>query len=176
MLLLSLPLGWLGWKMQEARRQRRAVETIERLGEIVRYDYQDEGRMFIPSIDGPPPGPDWLRNLVGVDFLAKAYKVVFVAPMPAGDTVFRALEDLPHFDELYFEDPSATDDSTVEKLTGLKQLSFLLLWKSEITDASLRRLAGMKNLTRLDIEGTKVTKAGVVELQRASPNLQIDGP
>jgi hypothetical protein len=34
----SVPLGWLAWEMQKARRQREAVETILELGGIVNYD------------------------------------------------------------------------------------------------------------------------------------------
>lgn len=31
-LLLSLPLSWFGWRLEEARRQRKAVEAIRQMG------------------------------------------------------------------------------------------------------------------------------------------------
>jgi len=32
--LLSLPMGWFGWKMREAERQKRAVEAIRKAGGV----------------------------------------------------------------------------------------------------------------------------------------------
>ena len=39
--------------------------------------------------------------------------------------------------------------------------------------ASLKELAGLKNLTELALENTKVTNAGVKELQKALPKCKI---
>ena len=42
-----------------------------------------------------------------------------------------------------------------------------------VTDASLKDLATLKNLTGVTLHGTKVTDAGVTELQKALPNCNI---
>ena len=42
-LFCSVPFGWLGARMQNARRQRESVEAITKLGGCVVYDYQDDG-------------------------------------------------------------------------------------------------------------------------------------
>lgn len=61
-LLSSLPLGWFGSRMCEARRQQKAVEAI---GGLVQYDTR-KTRLVNP--------PGWLRRLLGDDFF---YDVVY---------------------------------------------------------------------------------------------------
>ena len=48
--------------MQQARKRREAVEAIEELGGAVMYDYE--------WVSMKPPGPAWLVELLGIDFLA----------------------------------------------------------------------------------------------------------
>ena len=62
-LVLSLPLSWFGARLQKARRQREAVEAIERLGGRVMYDWETSFQR--------PNGPSWLRPLLGSDFFDK---------------------------------------------------------------------------------------------------------
>ncbi len=47
---------------------------------------------------------------------------------------------------------------------GLKQLEFLSLAGTNVTDAGLKELAGLKQLRTLELDGTKVTDAGLKEL------------
>ncbi len=42
-----------------------------------------------------------------------------------------------------------------------------------VTDVGLVHLKGLRSLRSLDLSGTKVTDAGVADLQRALPNLEI---
>jgi hypothetical protein len=48
--LLSLPLGWLAWKMRQAERQRQVVAAItqeaagQKAGVFLSYDYDWEAR------------------------------------------------------------------------------------------------------------------------------------
>jgi pyridoxine 5'-phosphate synthase PdxJ len=44
---------------------------------------------------------------------------------------------------------------------------------SKLTDAALKELAGLKELRELNLGGTKVTHAGVAELQKALPGCKI---
>jgi hypothetical protein len=63
MVLVAAGSSWLGVKMKQARRQREAVEAIVKLGGGAKYDYELRS-------DGKPPGPAWLREFLGLDFLA----------------------------------------------------------------------------------------------------------
>jgi hypothetical protein len=48
-----------------------------------------------------------------------------------------------------------------------------MLRETAITDAGLKELASLKGLTLLNVSKTKVTDAGVGELKKALPNLQV---
>ena len=72
MTLASVGLSWFAVKLQQARRQRAAVEAIEKAGGWVEYDYELRTR---PPSDADPPGPAWLRNLLGIDFFATVVEI-----------------------------------------------------------------------------------------------------
>ena len=56
MLATSLVMGWVSTTMLEARRQKEAVEAIEKLGGSVQYDYQlDRSGNEIPNAALPGP-------------------------------------------------------------------------------------------------------------------------
>jgi hypothetical protein len=83
---------WLGILAERARQQREAVKAIEALGGKVTYDFQIIGvpyngnpdpphtvnRIFRPDAD--PPGPIWLRRLIGDEFFQEVHAVSFVEP------------------------------------------------------------------------------------------------
>ncbi len=63
-------------KKQEANKRKEAVEAIHRLGGLVVHDYQVDAKDDPYLIhNAEPPGPEWLRNLVGVEFLADVVEV-----------------------------------------------------------------------------------------------------
>ena len=63
-------------------------------------------------------------------------------------------------------------------LKGLTNLQSLTLMgrfdnSSQITDAGLAHLKGLANLKKCNLLGTKITAAGVADLQKALPNCKI---
>ena len=84
MLLVSLGLSWLAVKMQQAQRQREAVEAIRDIGGYAVYDYLDLDRMDGPP-SGSPPGPSWLRAALGIDFVARVVAVHLAIPQVTDD-------------------------------------------------------------------------------------------
>jgi hypothetical protein len=60
--------------------------------------------------------------------------------------------------------------SQIERLTGIKHVS---LTYSDVSDEGLAHLKGLDELERLDVRNTKVTEAGVADLERALPGLAI---
>jgi hypothetical protein len=79
-ILMALAV-WLDVAVNWAREQREAVKAIETLGGSVGYDWQDVPLApdDVFSLDGPltPPGPAWLRRLVGDEFFQDAVEVDF---------------------------------------------------------------------------------------------------
>jgi len=108
-LVVLLGVG-LGWVVQQAERQRKAVEAIRKAGGIVRYDYEmDEGG------NAEPPVPTWLMRLVGDDYFADVAAVGYVRR-------------------------EGIDDVLLEHIKGLTELEFLLLHETDITDEDLNEL------------------------------------
>ena len=74
MLLVALALSAVATKVRRAEKQTVAVRTVEKLGGKVLYDYQQQWRPQVKSIDEwmelePEPMPSWLSSFVGVDLI-----------------------------------------------------------------------------------------------------------
>ena len=69
MLAVAVPFSWLTVEREQARKQRAAVDWIEKAGGFVLYDYEfDPSGNPIPA--AKPPGPSWLRKPLGDDYFA----------------------------------------------------------------------------------------------------------
>ena len=166
MVAVALPFAWLATEMKAARKQRKAVEEIQKVNAIlftyrgqrapsgqwiridcVRYDYEcDPSGRIIPGATSP--GPSWLRNLLGDDLFMSVTRV-----------------DLSS---------SGVSDAGLQELKGLTQLQWLDLGSTKVSDAGLGYLKGLIQLRELDLFGTNVTDAGVKNLQQALPNCHIE--
>ena len=146
----AIACSWFAVKRQQAEQQRAAVETLKSWGWVVIYDYELDADGTFMGAD--PPGPEWLRKIVGADFFA--CPVIFAAP--DGDSV-RYEWPVEH----------RTTDAELRQLaslTPLTQVRSLDLCGSRITDTGLRHLAGMTKLGNLDLGFTKITDAGLAHL------------
>ena len=73
-LLVALALSAVATKVRRAEKQTVAVRMVEKLGGKVLYDYQQQWRPQVKSIDEwmelePEPMPSWLSSFVGVDLI-----------------------------------------------------------------------------------------------------------
>ena len=74
MVLLCFLFAWGGYKIRQAERQKEVVAWVREKGGWVIYDYEYDAKgKWIP--DAEPPCPDWLRNLIGIDYLYDVDKV-----------------------------------------------------------------------------------------------------
>jgi hypothetical protein len=97
--LAGCGLGWLGFKVREARQQAAVIALIEKLGGGVQYDYQfDAQGNYQP--DTEPPGPAWLHALLGDDFFRNPSQVILSI--------------------------TSTNDADLECLQGLKELKIVI--------------------------------------------------
>jgi Leucine Rich repeat len=142
---------------------------------------------------GQPPGPGWLRSLLGEDFFSE---VDFVAIQHLSEPARERRDEL---NRIYGMSLNGTNvvDVAMERLDGLTRLHHLYLTDSEVGDGQLVRLQGLTELQTLDLSGTKITDAGlsyvkaythldtlwlgkrnitdagIAELQKALPNCEI---
>jgi hypothetical protein len=94
-ILLTASAVWLGVVVNRARQQREAIKAIEALGGTVVYDWELSSPSpadFDP--DATPPGPDWLRRLVGDEFFQDLGVVHLAGPQAS------ALSAIPHLQRL----------------------------------------------------------------------------
>ena len=140
---VAIPFSWLAVEMNAAREQKEAVKAIKK-DAWVPYEYQLGALLPNPQ----PPEPLWLRSLLGDDFFES---VAFV----------------------HFFSQTLVTDAVMVQLKGLAQVN-LDLQRTEITDAGLEHLNGLKQLRFLNLTDTHVTDAGVAKLQQALPNCKIE--
>ena len=186
--IVALPCSWLAVELKRAKGQRDAVTATQMAGGRLRYEYNFVTGGGITAGVPEPPGPAWLRDLLGTDFFT---------------------------DCIYAE---VSNDSQMEKLKGLTQLRWLHLWGTRITDSGLQNLAelaqlklihlerhpitavdlldrkapytpgdlyrvtdagleclkGLRKLNTVELNYTNVTDGGLKELQKALPNCKIE--
>jgi Leucine-rich repeat (LRR) protein len=165
-------IGWLGIKVQEARRQEAAVAAIQQLSAMVIYDYQYGHDLHDKSDIATPPGPLWLHDLLGDDFFRNVYEVDLGNTLGGQitDDNLKPLRGLRRLKKLDLYRAPVTD-AGLEHLAGLDQLETLSLSYSRITDAGLRHLEGLAQLKQLELHNTQVTDTGLESL-RGLTNLE----
>lgn len=147
LLIVITALGiWLGYISNEARKQKAVVEWVldseKRVGTVV-YDFaHDSNGKYIPN--PKPPGPDWLREWIGIDYFCDVTKVAIIS----GDAKnLTPLEDLVALESLILTTTSDTDISPLESMTHLKEVRLIF---------------------------SSVTRRDVQKLQKALPNCKIE--
>ena len=74
--VVTLFCVWIAWQTHRANLQRRAVDRILQRDGDVEYSHElaDVHRMrHTPNLD--PPGPGWLRELIGDHFFWRVVRV-----------------------------------------------------------------------------------------------------
>jgi hypothetical protein len=182
-LLVSIGMSWFAVKMQRARRQKEAVQAIEKAGWAVAFDYEVYGSRKTSV-------PKWARALLGDDFFLDVAWVSVSGNFGDDDAShLKALTNLAslylcgahvtnaglqHFEgltDLRLLNLSGTQvtDAGLQHLDGLTNLNCLSLMNTQVTDAGMEYLKGMTKLSTLDLRGTQVTPEGVEKLQEALP-------
>jgi hypothetical protein len=137
------------------------VSQIFAHGGHINYDFQfDAAGNFRRDAFGnylhglEPPGPKWLRELVGDDYFQTPVKVSLEIDEGVG-----------------FEDREL--EMLAPALKALPALRSLSLRGSPITDEGLDHLRELTQLREIDCQWTKVTDGGIESLQRDLPHCRI---
>ena len=176
--------GMCGWLVTQGRTQRLAVRAIRGAGAEVGYDY------------GTTWAPQWLLDLLGVDFFCNVTMVHVYKNTNLADDDLKQLQAFPDLQCLYIDrttigdagllhltalsrlqflylDRTCVTDAGLASLTKLPKLHELSLGKTQITDAGLRELANMKQLQFLNVRDTNVSRHGVEEFKNAMPTVNV---
>src|SRR5438552_232347 len=134
--VVSLPVAWLAHRLDQKRRERAVVEKLSDLGQPMGWVYyahqlDEENRDLT---DNEPPGPEWLRQLLGNDFFSD---LVGVGIMSTGG------------DDTLDDGERRKLDEVLESLGGLPWLRDLELQNLPLGDAGLNHLERLTSLTGL---------------------------
>jgi hypothetical protein len=178
-LVCAVVFSWLAVKMDQARKQREAVEAIVEAGGEVELDYEHDR-------PAEPLPPAWLRKLLGDEFFRDVVCVRLTRD--CGDGELEHLKGLTKLEYLSLDGTRITDaglvhvkgltnlkylyldgtrvtDVGLEPLKGLTKLKHLFLSDTQLTDAGLADLKGLTKLEYLYLDGTRITDAGLVHLK-----------
>ena len=152
-----LPLVSTGWMAVEVRRAWRQKEAVAEMGGTATYDYMlnAQGK---PMSDANPPGPSWLRRLLGNDLFANVVSL----DLRWSDVTDATVEHLDALTQLQSLDLSGCEDhrrgATASRDTGATQT--LDLSGTRISDAGLQHLDTLGQLQSLDLSRTRSPTRG----------------
>jgi hypothetical protein len=169
--VLSVSLGWISWQIENAKRQKRAVEAILNVekytariydGSVI-YDYHHDHAFWIMCPEeAVPRGPAWLRRLLGDDFFCHVV-TVNCCFSEFGDCEARHLRELTNLERLVLFGTQITDDG-LRHLVGMVELRDLSVGHNRLTDKALVHVERLTNLRELDLCNTRITDAGLIRL------------
>jgi hypothetical protein len=184
--VVAVGSGFFAFKLQQARQQRQVIAAIESLGGSVAYDFDFHPWEYQRR-------PDWLVNLLGVDFFHQVARVKINSPtftdvdmeqlrnqlsqlpllaqLDVSQTQIterglRHLEELARLEYLGIGQTQVRDEG-LDILRQMPKLQTLYLAGAKITDNTLQHLKAIPHLKTLALIDTQVTRAGINELQKA---------
>jgi hypothetical protein len=144
--VLSVPLGWIGWRLNHVRREHAAIALVENRGGKVSFDY---GKIL------------WVERA--------GEEVSFI---PHKRSWWEALTDKWFGERVSGVNLDNTQMSDLSPLAEMKHLKVLFIFHTQVSDLS--PLAELKNLERLKLFNTQVSEEQVQELRQALPNCNIE--
>ena len=174
-IVMALLAVWLGQHVHSTRLQKQSVAAIHEYGGSVRYDYQyPKGSYGRDDVDysAASPVPQWLLDLVGVDFFHDVVEVDvrrnygYSRQNPdADDGLLRRLRGFPELRRLELSHCGITDNG-LRHLPDLPLLETLELSYAPVTDDGMPYVGKLKSLKRLDLAHTRVGGRGFHRLAR----------
>lgn len=155
LLALVFVVGVVFWYSSRAKRQWNSVNWVLKNGGDVVYDHNyDRVNSFarprkFHTLDSPPPGPDWLRDFIGIDFLDSV-----VAARVGNDAENHDISLLCQLYQLERLDFFLESKCDYSQFSTLRNLVVLQMWGAPIAD--LKPLESMTSLRRLELVDCQV--------------------
>jgi hypothetical protein len=159
MVLILVVGGLMGWKARRASLQRRAVARIERLQGNLVYDWQPQGVFPTPAATAEPPGPKWLRKMLGDEYFQEVVGVTIPglggphARRPSPDDPVDSPERQAYREKVRRnqEAEKALAKDELSCLEGLDRIETLTLHRPPLKSEGLARLGRLTSLKELTI-------------------------
>ena len=175
-LVLLLSFGFLAWwciQRNEIALRRALVERIRAAGGAVsfqhQYNHQDDLNPSRPA--EPFPKPNFLRRwLLGRDSLLRIHAVRFPNGVEVDRRSMHLLQRLDEARALLFLGTLLRDDM-LREISHLRQLRFLAIQSTNVTNKGLRWLCDMPQMRVLNVCRLPVTDPALTQMERI-PNLR----
>jgi hypothetical protein len=154
--VVAIPCAWLGRKIEQKRSERELTDFIHKSGGQISYPYEG-------IKNGKPPGPEWLKKLLGTNFFCDVDDVDLRKDKAADDALLKKIAAFTRLKSLWLDGTQVTD-AGVANLSDLNELDRVSLTATEITDAALDVVKGWSRLEVLHLDKTRVTDAGIAKL------------
>lgn len=179
----------LGWVVERANRQQRAVAAVQAIGGYVSFA---QGHSTARAPEDWRPG--WVPRWIPDHYLERA-EGVWVPGSDAAD--FSFLADLPTLEKAclincpQFDDAdlgylvqarglrlvsligSGVTSAGLAQLQHLPRLQILQLRGTRIDDRAVEPLCRLQSLAELDVFNTEISRAGVAQLAQGLPDCQL---
>ena len=189
---VTLLCVWLAYAAHRARLQEDLVRRINANGGgAFGYHHEmDEAGQHIP--DAEPPGPLWLRRLIGDHAFLR---IRYVGTYKVREEEMQLISEFPSIEELSLDESVRDEwlkhlaplrnlktltlesahisDHGIEHLAGLRKLEFLNLTHARVTDEGLKHLANLRNLKELILDYTQVTADGADWLRQHLSQVKV---
>lgn len=154
-IIVAILGSWFAVKIEQAKRQKEAVESLGKLPGEVRYEDDYDGL-----------ARTWLQKWFGKDFSSDV-TVAYLYRFEVTDSNLELLDGMDQLRELDVIGPGITDAGlkTIGRLTHLRNLYCL---RTPITDAGLKHLERLSDLEEFVTSETQITDAGLETIGRFS--------
>ncbi|MEK6233372.1 MAG: hypothetical protein N2C14_01540, partial [Planctomycetales bacterium] len=175
MLVSGVGFGWIAAKVRQANKQRQArIALNAKLMDVIfDFQYAEDGSFHWYDEDFPEhhdewikthqPGPAWLRERIGIEYLATVRGAYLYVPMrwsheeSVEDEDARLLLNFPDLEIVQMDASNLTDDG-LKPLVQLKRLEKLTLTSANrITNNGLRLLGEIDSLRELCVTRDAIT-------------------
>lgn len=171
-LVLSLPLGWLGRQIIRSRRETAFVARVSKAGGDARFDYN----AAVPGFPADEPKGSWLlRQAFGQNLFSYVCSAD-LSKVKNPNAFETSLGQMSKLQTLTLPSGPLSDE-LVESVASLPDLWELSLNGSSITPAQMRRLAKSKSIGALRLGGEAAADEVLEQLHhfRHLPNVAILG-
>jgi hypothetical protein len=165
-LVVTVPCSWLAMDRASARKRWEIIEQFKSDGGAMVYDFEPP-RGVATGEPIKPPGPWWLRKLLGGYVFINVTEIDLKRSGVSG-VELRGLEELPQLERLTLGE-IRLDDADLERLGRLTQLRVLVLAGARVSNAGLQRLEGLTQLRTLNLDQTNVNDEGLQKIKGFGP-------
>ena len=152
LVLITIFAMWLGYVCKLARDQKTAVDRVYELRGWVYYEHEYHKGRHVKG--AKPPGPTWLRKIIGNEFFQDVTRVG-LSKTDVTDADLRLVGRLTSLHSLDLSETVISDAGLVH-IADLRELSELSLANTKVTGSGLQYLQNLRNLNSLNLPYTRV--------------------